>query len=169
MYYNNFFPKAGNMGVKYPLKAVSKLSWKIWITLGGGAEGGGWWCQKTSINMSVMNSWITAVHWLAFQMKIVVLSVSCIMGRFGVFLAKRIQMKKEKGWMSQWSQDPLQDIIKYSQIYKMFYDVAIGVRLYKIYEFVNIFVFLEKHLLKNSSIFLGTKTWEVQFTPFPLP
>lgn len=50
-------------------------------------EGG----QKVAINTSVTNSKITAVHRLAFQMRIVVLSVSCVMGGSGFFLAKRIQ------------------------------------------------------------------------------
>lgn len=42
--------------------------------------------------MSVTNSRITAVHWLAFQIRIVVLSVSCILGGVWWVLADRIQV-----------------------------------------------------------------------------
>lgn len=48
-------------------------------------EGG----QKVAINTSVTNSKITAVHRLAFQMRIVVLSVSCVMGGIWGFFGQK--------------------------------------------------------------------------------
>lgn len=48
-------------------------------------EGG----QKITINMTVR---ITAVHWLAFHIGTVVLSVACILGGAWVILTKEIQV-----------------------------------------------------------------------------
>lgn len=146
------------MGAKYPLKADSKLSWKMNHTEGGRSKDlYKYVCYELLDNCSSLTCFsdedscsFSFLHY----------------GEIWGLLGQRDSDEKRK---TQWSQDPLQDITRYSQICKIFYDVAIGVRLYKIYEFLNIFLFLEKYLSKNSSIFWGTKAQEVQFTSFPFP